>query len=302
MQKVNSGPVTPTGLPYINLLDLETSQQIRVYEGATAGRINLSWQLYCDLQPEVSSQESGDTDKSGSNGDPKNKHHHMDKKEFWERLNDLFGYTVPIKRSSRLRTYWLRALENPVTFSTSAEELDPLTVLINWSRVKRIRPHPVLLDPCAGTWNIMRYLAEMVPELKHAELHNNDINPDMPADLCFDCVSPYGWYQAPERVDIFVTSLPFETIDVIAPDLVSRATLFTALHIPGDWVTNGPKYRRLWHSWLSLEENRVCEIRGLERVKGRSTRRCSWLIIFSTRDIKEALWQATTDCFTLFGD
>jgi hypothetical protein len=222
----------------------------------------------------------------------------MSKVEFWNRLNELFGYEVPIKRSTRLRTYWLRALEDPVTFSTSEAELEPLTVLINWSRVTKLRRYPVLLDPCAGTCAIMSFLKDSIPELQQAYIYNNDVNSELPVELSFDCVSAQG----PAHIDVIVTSLPFEIIDVIAPELVQRASILTALHVPGDWITNGPKYRRLWHSWLSLEEGRVCEIRGLERVKGRPTRRCSWVIIFATKELKEYLWQATIDCFTLFGE
>ena len=57
----------------------------------------------------------------------------MDKVELWNRLQDVFSYPVPIKRSTRLRTYWLRALKDLVTISISAVEMEPLAVLIRWT-------------------------------------------------------------------------------------------------------------------------------------------------------------------------
>ena len=82
----------------------------------------------------------------------------MDKVEFWNRLQYVFSYPVPIKRSIRLRTYWLRALKDLVTFSISAVEMEPPAVLISWTWI----------------WSWMELELEMDCEL-NVWLHNTTV-------------------------------------------------------------------------------------------------------------------------------
>lgn len=210
------------------------------------------------------------------------------------------GYPVTPRMASRLHTWWLQALSHPITFATQPEEVQPLTLLINWDRIFQYVPSPVIMDPCAGHKSILIALATELPKVaEHGILLSNDINTCYSTDMHFDVIDPEQWSQAPAHLDVIISSVPWELADAILPDLVLRARLLCAFHLSSDWVANGPPWRRCWIAWLQ-SQGCFAEIRGLPRVKGRATRRCTWLIIFKSPELKDLLWQAHTDCFTLF--
>lgn len=202
--------------------------------------------------------------------------------------------------ATKLHTLWLRAQLHPVAFYTEPEEVQPLGALINWERLLKHQPSPVLLDPCAGpTGAILAALAEEVPCLQtRAKLVNNDINTSYPTQLQFDALNPVEWDIAPTKIDIIIASPPFQLLDPFVGECLHRASLFTCIHCPADYVSNGPVFRRTLWSWLQ-QQDRTAEIRGLPRAKERNTRRCSWIIIFKSRLLKQQLWQSSIDCFTL---
>ena len=202
--------------------------------------------------------------------------------------------------ASRLRTLWTRALQNPITFPTTPEEVIPLTSMLDWNQLSQLAITPVVMDPCAGNMAINRTLHQELPLLaERAYLMSNDVDVTHPTEFHFDCVNPDEWTVVPYEVDVFVCSPPFDIIDCIWPYLVMQAEVFTALHVPGDYISNGPPWRRAYWSYLQ-QEGLAVELRGLPRVKGRGTRRCSWIIVFATTEYKQLFWQAQTDCFTLF--
>ena len=196
---------------------------------------------------------------------------------------------------------WLRALEKPVTFPTMPEEITPLTSMIDWNQLFKIKEIPTIMDPCAGNRAINRTLMSELPLLAtRAHFINNDVDPTQPTELHFDCVRPNEWETAvPHDVDVFATSPPFDFIDCIWPYLVMKAEIFTALHVPGDYISNGPPWRRSYWAYLQ-QEGVAVELRGLPRVKGRGTRRCSWIIVFAKPEYKDLFWQSQKDCLTLF--
>ena len=189
---------------------------------------------------------------------------------------------------------------DPLTFATTQEEVQPLSALIHWDRLLWMVPRPCIMDPCAAEGAILSTLKQELPAVRSkATLISNDINTGFSTDYHFDIVTPDEWKVLQHPPDIFVCSPPFNLLDAILPDLVLRARICTLCHIPGDYIHHGPTYRRLW--WTHLQsEGRTAEIRGLCRVKGRGTRRCSWLCIFATAAWKHALWQCRHECFTLF--
>jgi hypothetical protein len=223
-----------------------------------------------------------------------------EKRVFRDWLTWLFGYPVSARMASRLRTYWIRALQNPVTFATTPAEVTPLTTLLDWNQLCLLKPCPVIMDPCAGNLAIAKTLREELPLIAaRGCLLNNDVDTSHPTEFHFDCIDPEQWQVVPWDVDAFVCSPPFDLIDCLWPYLVLKAKIFTALHVPGDYISNGPQWRRSF--WAHLQqEGRAVEIRGLPRVKGRGTRRCSWIIVFASPEVKEMFWQAQNDCFTLF--
>lgn len=188
----------------------------------------------------------------------------------------------------------------PSTFTTAPEEVQPLSILLNWEAVFSIAPQPTIMDPCAGYGCILNALAAEVPLVaERARLVSNDANASMPTDLHFDMFSEEQWSTAPDAVHILMGSPPFHLADLALADWVNRAGLFSALHVPGDWVQSGPAYRRAYWAWLQ-HEGRVAELRGLPRVPYRGTRRCSWLVVFASKELKDLLWQAANECFTWF--
>jgi hypothetical protein len=223
------------------------------------------------------------------------------KEAFQHRMERLFGYPVPQRMASKLHTFWRRAQEAPITWSTTPEEILPLTYLIHWHNALRLIPGPVILDPCAGHGWILATLADELPSLAaEAVFCNNDINHNLPTHLHFDAASSEEWdHAAPDPVDIIITSCPFEITDAMLPEFVIRAKLFVALHCQSDFIQNGPSYRRSYWAWLQ-SQGRTAEIRGLPRAKNRNTRRCTWLLIFASAEIKESLWQGLAESCTLF--
>jgi hypothetical protein len=132
----------------------------------------------------------------------------MNKEQFQKRLSYLYGYPVPQKHATRLRTYYLRALHDPVTFVTMPEEVRPLTVLINWRKLAKLSANPVILDPCAGEGNVLRTIREEIPWLRNACFYNNDVSPEHHYELNFDCVNPSEWAAAPSQIDAIICSPP----------------------------------------------------------------------------------------------
>lgn len=223
-----------------------------------------------------------------------------DRHAFRNRLEWLMGYPVHPRLASRMHTLWQQALREPVTFPTTPAEVSPLAQLLDWPSLFSLSPSPVLLDPCAGEGNILSSLATEVPEMTgRAILYSNDVNWSYPADFHFDCLQPAEWGQVPSELDVLVCSPPFELADPIFGDLAMRARLFTACHLPGDYVSNGPPYRRAWWAWLQ-SQGRTAELRGLPRVPWRGTRRCSWFIVFTSRALRDQLWLSEHECHTLF--
>ena len=207
---------------------------------------------------------------------------------------------MPKRLASRLHTEWLRATEDPLTFATTFEEVQPLSTLINWDAVCNIISSPVIMDPCAGEGAILSALRAEIPKVEErATTISNDINTGFKTDYHFDIINPEDWSVVLPQVDVFICSPPFNLLDAILPDLVLRATTCTICHTPGDYLQNGPSYRRKWWAYLQ-SQGRTAELRGLCRVKGRGTRRCSWLCIFATAQLRDTLWLSRHECFTLF--
>lgn len=223
-----------------------------------------------------------------------------DRRAFRRRLEWLMGCQVHPRLASRMHTQWRNALRDPVTFATTHAEVAPLAQLVDWSSLLDINPSPVLLDPCTGEGNILASLAEEVPSLGgRALMYGNDVNSAYPADFHFDCLQPEEWRAAPLDIDVLICSPPFELADPIFSDLALRAGLFAACHLPGDYVSNGPPYRRAWWAWLQ-SQGRTAELRGLPRVPLRGTRRCSWFFVWRSSELRDRLWASQFECFTLF--
>ena len=133
----------------------------------------------------------------------------------------LFGYQVDARIASRLHSWWLKAMFDPVTFATEPEEVQPLSVLINWDRVCGMTKNPVVFDPCAGHNSIISALSDELPRLAREanllsndiipitnyNLLSNDINTGYATDFHFDIVDPEQWPLGPAQVDIILASV-----------------------------------------------------------------------------------------------
>jgi hypothetical protein len=91
-------------------------------------------------------------------------------------------------------------------------------------------------------------------------------------------------YQVPTQV--FITSPPFDLLDIAAPLLTEFAHVVSCIHVPGHWISNPRVARQLWLSQLAAQD-RLHIIMGLPR--GPSNRKCAWVLIFSSAQMKKQL-------------
>ena len=170
-------------------------------------------------------------------------------------------------------------------YPTVAQETACLADTIAWDRLQPL-PDLVLLDPCSGTHGLTRSLYTCLPSLQ-LQIITNDIHPYHDATYHMDATDPTIWQHLP-TVDIIACSPPFEILDITLPEFIQRARIVTILHVPGDYLSNGPSYRRkLWR-------HRTAIIEGLPRVAQRPMRRCIWLLVFSSARCKHFLWRPST--------
>jgi hypothetical protein len=140
-------------------------------------------------------------------------------------------------------------------------------------------------DPYAGTGTISRFLNS-----EGYQVVQNDINPSYGHALAADALQPMH-YQVPTQV--FVTSPPFDLLDVAAPLLAEFAQVVACVHVPGHWISNPRVARQLWLSQLAAQD-RLHIIMGLPR--GPSHRKCAWVLIFSSAYMKRQLLKLGEPC------
>lgn len=216
------------------------------------------------------------------------------KQELQEQMDSLYPQTVPSSQLSRLYNKWKKLSQRPICFPTLPEEVYSLVDSIDWQRLVEYG-YGRLFDPCCGTSSLLDTMAQELPHLP-LSFTSNDINMDFSASYHMDATLNSSWDRTP-TMDVVCSSPPFELLDIILPLCIQHATVATALHVPGDFISNGPQYRR--QLWQELEEQgRTVTIEGLPRVNGRPMRRCIWIIIFTSKQWKTALWMHKGDRFT----
>lgn len=227
-------------------------------------------------------------------------HPHCPAAEFATYMMGLFGSKIPERQATRLYRRWLSMNSTLKTYPTAFEEVQHLSDHVSWEHAHNLSWALRILDPCSGTGMITSYLqAELHAVGVPVQIHTNDLGVQTDADTHLDAMLPTTWRHLP-RADVIVTSPPFELADIIIPKAVEEATLFTAIHIFGDFLTNGPTYRRKW--WANLQaQGRTAQIHGLPLVTGRPCRRCIWLLVFATSLAKRRIWLGWDDVITITG-
>jgi hypothetical protein len=211
--------------------------------------------------------------------------------ELQHQLSSLYPHPIPAGQLSKLYNRWARMCARPVCYPTLEEEVYCLLDTIKWEKLPQRGELATLLDPCAGTGCL---LAELWARLQHLRLRfiGNDLHPAFDATYHLDATLPSSWEVMP-RPDAIVSSPPYELLDILFPEFIWRARVVAMLHVPGDYISNGPQHRRML--WAHLErEGLTATIEGLPRVAGRPMRRCAWLIIFKSAQLKERLWRPRT--------
>lgn len=173
--------------------------------------------------------------------------------------------------------------------------------MLNWKSLAQVAEPVTAVDPFSGygtiPWALEHHAAQQGVQLTCV---TNDIAAHQPAQFHLDALAPSFWEQLFPEEDphIIVSSPPFELLDALAPDLVQRSRVLTALHVPGDYLTNGGQIRRCW--WSELQrQGRTAIIQGLPPCPGRPVRRCVGLLVFNNAHYKRLLWQSTLDTVTL---
>lgn len=217
------------------------------------------------------------------------------KKEMQEQLEQLYPRPPPPNQLSRLYNRWRKLCTRPVCYPTMAEEVHCVMQALRWHRLPS-QPPSVVLDPCAGTCALVNELASWLTHLP-LQFTSNDIHVGYPTTHHLDATLPSCWERLPQP-DLIVSSPPFELLDIMLPEFVARARIATILHVPGDYLSNGPQHRR--QLWRYLEGQRcTAMVEGLPRVHGRPMRRCAWLFVFSSPEWKDLLWRPPGDRWML---
>ena len=195
---------------------------------------------------------------------------------------------IPVSCVTRLCNRYTKALADPKCYPTDEGEIWCLATALKEACL------PVgftMMDPCCGTKNILSYLCvHWVDRLPTPVAY--DISPAAPGVRKGDACLPNLW--CGRKVDLVITSPPFELADIIVPYALSAARICTCLHLPADYLTNGPVYRQAFWSGL-MADGRVCQVMGLPRNTHACIRACVWYLVFASRHWREALWLQPSD-------
>jgi hypothetical protein len=209
------------------------------------------------------------------------------KEELKNQMEDSYPEALPAGQLSRLYNRWKRLCAQPICYPTLPEEVYCLLDAIKWGNLPwggRL----TLLDPCAGTASITQTLHQELGTRRLRYL-TNDIHPAYQTDYHLDATLPSSWEHLP-AAEIVCCSPPYELLDILMPEFIKRTKIVAMLHVPGDYISNGPQYRR--QLWQRLErQGRTATIEGLPRVAGRPMRRCAWILLFRSAMWKRLLWK-----------
>jgi hypothetical protein len=103
-----------------------------------------------------------------------------------------------------------------------------------------------------------------------------------------DALQP-AFYQA-HPSQVIVTSPPFAVLDIAAPLLALAAAAVACIHVPGHYITSATEARQRWLQQL-FNQGRLHLLMGLER--GPMGRKCAFLVIYATADIKKQMLRVT---------
>lgn len=157
---------------------------------------------------------------------------------------------------------------------TLAEEMGPLARVVDFSGCHSF------LDPFSGAGNIAAFFAAM-----GYRVLQNDLDPKwVGADLQADALQPAFYAAHPAQV--VVTSPPFDVLDIAAPLAAAAAAAVACLHVPGHYISSATRPRQQWLHELQ-RQGRLHILMGLDR--GPMGRKCAWLLVFATADIKKQM-------------
>jgi len=157
-------------------------------------------------------------------------------------------------------------------------ELEPLARLVDFSACHSF------LDPFAGSGSIAAFFASM-----GYQVLQNDLNLSWPVDLHCDALQPAFYAAHPAQV--IVASPPFCVLDIAVPLMSLAASVVACIHVPGHWLSSATKPRQQWLQEM-FNRDRLHVILGLER--GPMGRKCAFLLVFATADMKAAMMRAVT--------
>lgn len=188
------------------------------------------------------------------------------KEAFGKRMNYLFepyGYVFEAYTITRLYNLWKGVTKAPKTIQTIDAEV------VRLEECFKLPPELTYVDIFCGK-------ASIAKSLPHLRFLNNDLKPSLNPDFSFDAFNPAHWVKELKKVDAFVTSPPFELLDVALADLYGRCSKFIALHTSGDFVSNANPYRAAFFAKMQ-QEGKAALIYGLPNINGR---RCAWVVVF----------------------
>jgi transposase InsO family protein len=161
---------------------------------------------------------------------------------------------------------------------TATDEVTPLLSQVDFSAVR------VVVEPWCGTGGVTARLQEC-----GVMIHTNDRDPQREAQTHLDALQPGTWRQWQVEwgcIDAVVTSPWFTLLDLALPLAMAYAEMVVCCHVPGHFLTDAHPARAAWLARLH-RQGRMHVVMGLPR--GVMGRRCLWLLIFASRELKAAM-------------
>lgn len=196
-------------------------------------------------------------------------------------LYEPYGFQLEASTNTRLFNLWKGLVKGPKTFPTTTSEVERLEASLEL---------PLDLsyaDVFCGKGTI----AKALPQLKFL---CNDIQKKYKCEFSFDVFDPSKWPKQFKRVDAFISSPPFELLDIALVDLYNRCSKFVAIHCAGDFASNATPYRTAFFTKLQ-KQRKAALVYGLPNVNGR---RCCWVIACKQPSYMRKLLKSTSSIST----
>jgi hypothetical protein len=160
---------------------------------------------------------------------------------------------------------------------TDPGEVQPLLAALDFSSVH------LVLDPFSGLSGIAKAF-----HASGVSVSTNDLNAEHTADMHEDALQPAFYRHLTRKggVDAVVMSPWFSFLDIAAPLACLFAASVVCVHVPGHYLTDATDAR---FAWLCNMKRAGCLHFVLGLPRGPMGRRCIWMCVFASPDMKRRM-------------